>query len=295
MEGWIKLHRQILDCEFFAHPVGLKIWVWCLLKASSKKRFVSLKIGKGCITVEITPGQFIFGRHKAEEELNIDGSTVYKWMKKLEEKGMILIVSNNQYSVITICNWATYQENESQEEQPKNNQRTTKEQPKNNLRTTKEHKQEGKESKESKKGKEEHMGKFFASEKPKSKETSPSLEEVRTYFSEKGYRDDIAVKAWNYYEAGNWHDINGNKVRSWKQKMQSVWMKDEYRTQQKPHSDMPVEPNRMVEYFRYDPGRGKKEKVKLTHRAYLTDVKEAEQAGYGKPEIIQVTNDYSVR
>jgi len=138
MEGFINLHRTLLDSMIFSSQTGLKIWIWLLLKASFKKRYVPLKIGKGETTVTIERGQLLFGRYKAEEELCIDGSTIYRWIKKLEENEMILIQSNNQYSIITICNYDTYQSGNTNEEQPMNNQRATNEQPMNSRRTTNE-------------------------------------------------------------------------------------------------------------------------------------------------------------
>ena len=137
MEGSIKLARCILDSQVFAHQLALKIWIWCLCKATFKDRFVPLKIGRGEITVKLLPGQFIFGRFKAEEELGIDGSTIYKWIQKFasDEYDMIKIVSNNQYSIITICKWEEYQIHEKKKvttkEQPSNNQVTAEEQPSN--------------------------------------------------------------------------------------------------------------------------------------------------------------------
>lgn len=137
MEGYFKVHRKILSSQVFAHQTALKIWIWCLAKVTFKERFVSMKSGKGSITVKLMPGQFIFGRFTAEEELNIDGSTLYKWMQKFAspEFEMINIESSNQYSIITICKWEEYQNGDSEEvttkEQPSNNQVTAKEQPKN--------------------------------------------------------------------------------------------------------------------------------------------------------------------
>jgi hypothetical protein len=129
-EGSIKLFRSILSSQVFAHQTALKIWVWCLCKASYKERFISVKIGKGNVIVKLLPGQFVFGRYKAEEDLNIDGSTIYRWLQKFAspEFDMILIESNNQYSIITICKWNEYQIE-------KGKKRTTKEQPKSNQRT----------------------------------------------------------------------------------------------------------------------------------------------------------------
>lgn len=63
--------------------------------------------------------------------------------------------------------------------------------------------------------------------KPKKVFTPPPLIEVVEYFTEKGFNKESAEKAFNYYEAGDWKDSNGNQVKSWKQKMQGVWFKEE--------------------------------------------------------------------
>jgi len=93
MEGYFKVHRKILESQVFAHQTALKIWIWCLAKVSYKERFVSVKIGKGETIIKVNPGEFIFGRFKAEEELNIDGSTIYKWINRFASPdfGMISI------------------------------------------------------------------------------------------------------------------------------------------------------------------------------------------------------------
>lgn len=55
----------------------------------------------------------------------------------------------------------------------------------------------------------------------------PKMREVITFFVINGYSEEAAIKAFNYYEDGKWHDSKGNKVVNWKQKMRSVWFKDE--------------------------------------------------------------------
>lgn len=132
MAGWIKLHRDILESKCFAHPTTLKIWIWLLMKAKHKKVIILLKVGKGEIEVELKRGQLIFGRFKAEDELNIDGSTIYKHIQKLQEWENILIESNNQYSIVTICKYDDYQTSLGEEEQVSNNQVATNEQPSSN-------------------------------------------------------------------------------------------------------------------------------------------------------------------
>ena len=138
-KGFILLSRNILDSDVFASQKLLKIWVWCLCKANFKDKTIPLKVGKGETILNVKRGSFVFGRHKAEEELFIDGSTIYKSIKKLEEMEMIKINSNNQYSIITINKYDTYQDNKSykvtSKEQPSNNQVTSKEQPSNTTNT----------------------------------------------------------------------------------------------------------------------------------------------------------------
>jgi hypothetical protein len=64
--------------------------------------------------------------------------------------------------------------------------------------------------------------------KPKKKGfIPPSKSEVIEYFKENGYREDVASKVFEYYNVADWHDSKGDAVKNWKQKMQSVWFKDE--------------------------------------------------------------------
>lgn len=133
MEGWIKLHRGLLDSQIFASEKGLKIWVWILLKANHKERFVPIKIGRGESILNVKRGSFIFGRFSAEEELCIDGSTIYKWIKKMEELGMIELESNSHYTILTVCKFNEYNDLETEKvtavEQPSSNQVAAVEQP----------------------------------------------------------------------------------------------------------------------------------------------------------------------
>lgn len=129
MEGWIKLHRALLNSFVFAHPTTLKIWVWLLLKANHRHKYTVCKVGFGFQDIELQPGQLKFGRAEAEEELCINGNTIYKHLHKLKDAGNILIESNNHFSIITICNWETYQSENGTEitakEQHGNNSQVT--------------------------------------------------------------------------------------------------------------------------------------------------------------------------
>lgn len=56
---------------------------------------------------------------------------------------------------------------------------------------------------------------------------APTELEVIDYFKENGYAHEVAIKAFRYYATANWKDSKGNRVKNWKQKMISVWFKDE--------------------------------------------------------------------
>jgi hypothetical protein len=127
MDGYISLHRQIIDSAVFASPNYLKIWVWLLIKANYKPKPISIKTGGGETIVDINRGQLIFGRHKAEEELGLSGSMIYRTLQKFQQWNMITIESNNQYSLVTICKYNDYQNESKESEQPMNSERTASE------------------------------------------------------------------------------------------------------------------------------------------------------------------------
>jgi len=55
----------------------------------------------------------------------------------------------------------------------------------------------------------------------------PTQSEVISYFLEKGYTQEAACKAFDYYDVANWTDSTGKKIKNWKQKMIAVWFKEE--------------------------------------------------------------------
>jgi len=64
--------------------------------------------------------------------------------------------------------------------------------------------------------------------------TAPTILEVQTYFNENGFSKELAKRAFDYYDVGNWKDSKGNQVKNWKQKMRGVWFKDENKEIAKP-------------------------------------------------------------
>jgi len=101
MQGYIKLHRKILDNGVFADAELLKVFVWCILKANTTPNVV---FGR-----KVDVGEFITGRITASEELYLKPSTIYKRLQKLKTQGYIDISSNTKNSLITVVNFKSYQ------------------------------------------------------------------------------------------------------------------------------------------------------------------------------------------
>lgn len=72
------------------------------------------------------------------------------------------------------------------------------------------------------------MRDYFKPKKDKKKPaTAPTLQEVKDYFKQEGYQEDVAIRFHKYYEALDWYDNLGKPVLRWKGKAISSWMKPE--------------------------------------------------------------------
>lgn len=80
-ETWIKLYRKIMKSPIWENEKALKIWIWCLLKATHEDREQLV----GQQIVELKKGQFVFGRKKASDEIQMNENTIYKYIKLLEK------------------------------------------------------------------------------------------------------------------------------------------------------------------------------------------------------------------
>ncbi len=127
--GFVLLYRKLLDSPVFANEGLLKVWTWCLLRASYTRRYWSVPTGRGQTTVEILPGQFIFGRKTAADELGMRASTVHDRMRRLEQLGCIRMNPNSHYTLVAVVNWELYQCDAGEPQQPTDNEATHNRQP----------------------------------------------------------------------------------------------------------------------------------------------------------------------
>lgn len=128
MEGWIKLHRKILENPIVCKDAEtMAIWIYLLLNATHKEIPAVFKGEK----IVLQPGQLITGRKSIAKKLDVTESKVQRVLKCYENEHQIEQRVSNANRLITIIKWNEYQDNEHAIEQPMNNQRTTNEQPVN--------------------------------------------------------------------------------------------------------------------------------------------------------------------
>jgi len=128
MEGWIKLHRKIRNNPIYKNSKALHCWIECLLRANHTREVVY--VGRKRIVLE--PGQFITGREKFAEAVNMSPTTVWFWINSFKVDSMIDIKTTNKYSIISIKNWDKYQNLDSKVDSKKTAKRQQKDTDKNN-------------------------------------------------------------------------------------------------------------------------------------------------------------------
>lgn len=122
MEGWIKVHRKIIESVAFQNPNLFKVWMYCLARANHKENTILFE-GKEII---IKAGQFITGRYAGAKDCKMTPSTFRNQLKKLIIIGNLDIKADNKKSIVTIVNWELYQNSNKTLDNGLDNKRTTK-------------------------------------------------------------------------------------------------------------------------------------------------------------------------
>jgi hypothetical protein len=200
--GWIKLHRKILDHWIFNDPYYFRAWFIMLMTVNyeDKKTLINGQI------VECKRGQSILS---IESWVNLFGVSTKKgkWTYQkvrtffdiLQKDEMIIKENIIKTTRITICNYESYQN----VQQVNNNKITTKQQPLNNQITTT---KEGKEIKEIK------------------NKDIPTLDEFKNYIIQNDAtinRQAIELKYKSWVQ-NDWKDGNNKPIKNWKSKALNI-------------------------------------------------------------------------
>lgn len=123
MEGWIMLHRKLLDNPIFKNHKLLQVFIYCLLKASHKEHDQLV----GDQMVKLKSGDLVTGRKAISIKTGLSEQNVRTALNRLEKLQKLTIRPTSKYSVISIVNWNTYQQTNQQvtNGQPTSNQQVT--------------------------------------------------------------------------------------------------------------------------------------------------------------------------
>lgn len=122
MNGWIKLHRKLLDNPIIMKDSDhLAVWTYLLLNATHAEYPALFKGQK----IMLQPGQLITGRKSIAEKLSINESKVRRILDSFENDQQIDRQRSNQKSLISLKNWELYQIFDQQSEQQMTNNRPT--------------------------------------------------------------------------------------------------------------------------------------------------------------------------
>lgn len=105
MEGWIKIHRGLLDWEWYSDTNCVRMALHLLLMANFQT-----KRWRG-ITVE--RGQLVTSRSILARETGLSEREVRTAISKLEKSDFLTSRATSSYTIVTICNYEKYQSPET--------------------------------------------------------------------------------------------------------------------------------------------------------------------------------------
>ena len=190
MSGWIKLHRKLLDWEWYQDHNTKIVFLHLLLTANHKD---SRWMGH-----TITRGQVVIGRKALAKTLALTEREIRTSLTKLKTTSELTIKTTNKFSIVTINNFDDYQDPNDQQNDQQNDQPAT------NKRPANDHKQEVKN---------ERKENTTRGQAPKSTFQKPTLDEIKTYLHEKNSSVDPEA-FYAFYESNGWK-VGNNPMRSW--------------------------------------------------------------------------------
>ena len=100
--GYVKIFRKILDWQWYNKDYMLRVWIYLLMNARHDNGNVW--------GVPLRAGQLVAGRKQMSKDLCLSEQSIRTAINRLKSTNEITVQSTNKYSVITIVNWADYQD-----------------------------------------------------------------------------------------------------------------------------------------------------------------------------------------
>lgn len=114
--GWIKIYRSLLDWEWFDDAETVKLFIYILLSANYED-----KKWRGMV---VERGQYVVGIEALAKRLKTTRQKIRTRLEKMEKYGTIRTATTNRFTIVTICNYESYQDG-CDPLQPSDNQQIT--------------------------------------------------------------------------------------------------------------------------------------------------------------------------
>lgn len=225
-QGWVKIHRSLLEWEWYQDINTKCLFLHLLLKANHKdKKFQGLTVKRG---------QVVTGLSLLAFETSLSVQRVRTSLNKLKSTNELTIETSSKGTVITIVNYDLYQitDDEQQAQQQTINKPSTNEQQAINKQSTTNKNVKNNKNERIKESIELDSGEETSPSQPKKK----TIEERKEAFKESiskhknDYSSEMLNDFWRYWTEMN---DNGNQMRFEKQKTFGVgnrlatWKKNE--------------------------------------------------------------------
>lgn len=108
--GWVKIHRKLLQNPIARRPAYAWLWITLLIKANHRQTKIIFN-GK---ETQLSPGSLLTGRDKLAKETGIPATTIERILNFLEKEGKIGQQKTNKFRIIKVKNWGQYQNVDNQ-------------------------------------------------------------------------------------------------------------------------------------------------------------------------------------
>lgn len=206
-QGWICLHRGLLDWEWYNDINVTRLFIHCLLRANHKP-----KQWRG---IDIARGQFWTSLPSLQQETGLSASQIRTCINKLKSTGELAVKSQATGRMVTVLKYNDYQENDRLPDRPVTDQSQTSD------------RQVTANNNDNKENNDNTVTKELIS-KTKKRFVPPTKEEVKTYMLSKGCQTavDTAEDFCNYYESKGWK-VGTAAMKSWTHAA-SRWLKSNF-------------------------------------------------------------------
>jgi DNA replication protein DnaD len=107
MQGWIKLHRQITDNEFYGCERFDKThaWIDLLLLAGHTKQTIFIRN----VEINLKPGDLCYSQQSLGKRWKWNRKTVRRYLNLLKNRNMVDVKISKVTSIVSILNWEKFQ------------------------------------------------------------------------------------------------------------------------------------------------------------------------------------------